>query len=193
MIPSKINILDIVRGHIRTLCHASNGKLLKYDLFFFYATPAIISIVFCFWKDCLSSEVTNALIAVFSIFSGLLLNLLVLLIGIISKARNDFDKYLKILNDDTNTISALEQRNAKADSDKSEIKLKLLKETYYNLSYAVVISICTLASLLICYTSENSIRILGTTVAVYLTINFALTLFMILKRIHIILKDEFLN
>ncbi|AWI08268.1 hypothetical protein CKA38_02420 [Ereboglobus luteus] len=136
-------------------------KISKRDIFLFYALPIIISIgvVFLLNKN-ISSDTINLLITIFSIFVGLLLNLLVLIVGF------------------RNTI----MQNA--------IKHKVLDETFYNISYAILISVILIVLLFTAIVSSGIPMQIISTTSFFIIGNFILTLLMILKRVHMLLTKQ---
>lgn len=118
---SKVNILEIIEKHFSTLKN-KNGNLLKSDRKYFFIYPILFGLVFVFIIGIPNEKLINFFTLSLSVFIGLFLNLLVL---IISFAENK----LKI-------------------SD-SENRKKLLQQTFYNITYTIIISLIGLGLLLI--------------------------------------------
>lgn len=108
------------------------------------------------------TDYTNTLITVHSIMAGLLFNFLVLILGIDTKNKNDTYKIV-------------------------------LKEAYSNVSYEILISI--LSVILLCVYDFINLIWLQTILIIIimsLSINFILTVLMILKRVYLLFskRDE---
>lgn len=77
---AKIDFLKILKGHFRTLHRNGSASVSIADIMLFYGAPAIVAAFVVFWMDRqLSDKAVDFLATVFSIFIGLLLNLLVLI------------------------------------------------------------------------------------------------------------------
>ena len=138
--------------------------------------------------------------------------MLLLIYDIVSKSNG------RIVNrngDGSNESSANPSNNSLNGKEKKKktlsLKQRLLKETYVNISYNITISIISIIFLLTIYlmfetmeTSKEGASVYPTLLHVfkyvipllsffvyYFLIQFMLTLFMILKRIHVLLSKEF--
>ena len=116
---SKINVTEIISKHKSTITN-SNGKLLKVDRKFFVIYPIIIGLILTLLIRIPNDNIVNIFSICLSIFIGLFLNLLVL---IISFAENK----LKIKDNKNRAI--------------------LLEHTFYNITYTIVISLIGLGVL----------------------------------------------
>ncbi len=168
---SKIDITKILSGHWSTLCNQS-GKANFGDVILFCFLPLIVATALVFSGHLLKESSVSVLLASYAILTGLLFNLLVLVFDLIRKE-----------GEPTNVDSA-----AKAGW---QLKQQLLKQTFASISFCVLegigLSVITLAALLPWKWCQ-----LSASVFVYaVTTNFALTLLMILKRIHALLESEF--
>lgn len=85
---NRINLMKIFYDHLQTLKYADDKKYSFPDIILFYAIPLILSIIGYFKSILLTCSQVNLLITVFSIFTGLLLNLLLLIYDIVSKNNN---------------------------------------------------------------------------------------------------------
>jgi len=164
---SKINVLSIITDQFDTLRNNDTNKISKRDIALFIFGPVIVSIIFCYFHISLSENLVNILIAAFSIFVGLLLNLLMLVYDIVNKN--------------------YEAANVK----KTELRRKFLKQIFSNISYTVFISIIIVLSLLLTFPDNFFIKSISTLISVFLMTQFLLLLLMILKRVHILLSKEF--
>jgi hypothetical protein len=64
---SKINILDIIRDHLRTLVHEHNGKTSVGDYLLFFGLPIIVAALLLWLKGVFGPNVGGVLITAFSI------------------------------------------------------------------------------------------------------------------------------
>ena len=124
----KINITEICQKHINTLCDAKTGKISKSDLFLFFGVPLIISFLLTFLLSPVINADLQAIFAtVFSIFTALLLSLLVLLY----------------------TMSSSKEESNDIDKDKKNIFHEVLNETLSSISFLILVSIFSLATIIL--------------------------------------------
>lgn len=167
--PSKFSITEILRDELRTLRDFSTNKASKLDIFLNLVAPGILSAIFIWFNRLISGAIINSILTAFSVFAALLLNLMILVYTIVTKENGK---------DET--------------SGKDKLKLSLLTETYTNIQFAVLVSvfiiICLLLILFLPYNRyiESSLSFL----IYYFIFVFILTIFMVLKRTHIIMKRE---
>ena len=195
----KINVLNVFKEHVETLRNANTNSYSIGDFFLFLLFPALLAIVLVYNKINLTKEVILILVTSLSIFAALLFNLLLIIYDIVTKLKEDGSRIIN--NNSTQkeqTISRLFKKE------------RLIKETYVNISYNITIAIITIIFSLILFfiinttipnnenttvmaSVENSnIAILFFSFVIYyFLIQFMLTLFMILKRIHVLLSKEF--
>jgi hypothetical protein len=167
---NKINIIPIVLGHIRTLRNNATGKVSAADVCLFFGLPLLFAGFGLHSKWTLSVGALNSVLAAFSIFAGLLFNLLVL---------------VYTFSTDTAQPNAL-----------AKVRGTVIRELHDNISYAVLIAILivivaltTIARLEV--VQAKSAGPYASFIVFYFTVNFAFTLLMILKRIHTILRQRF--
>ena len=170
----KIDIGKILKNHIMTLRKVNSTKISFQDIMLFYALPILFSLLIIYYYNfTLTKNATNILITSMSIFIALLLNLLLLLFDIIRKNR--------LANDST------------TNDPKYIIYYKLLYEIYINISYCICIALFSIILLLIfpILSRTNKLIIYIISFLIYfLTSNFLLTMFMILKRMFILISKE---
>ena len=118
---SKINLHEIIEKHFTTL-KGVNGKFIKKDKRTFFYLPVIIGLLLLILISSPNEKLINIFTLSLSVFIGLFLNLLVL---IISFAENK----LKIKDNKNRT--------------------ELLKQTFYNITYTIIISLIGLGLLFI--------------------------------------------
>lgn len=172
---SKINITKIVIDHLNTLRDYNTQKLrfIDYALFIFF--PIVLSAILVTFSLLIDKSFANILITSLSIFAALLLNLLLLVFDIVRKTNDAISK----------------NREMKNPYENEERRLIFLKEIYSNISYAIFVSILSIIILLIAYFICNVHLLQLVSFFVYfLSINFILTLLMIVKRVHILLSNE---
>ena len=174
---NRINIYDIVIGHFRTLRQTSNNKIGVVEFLVFIVIPIALSIVIIF-IPLNSKDLISLLVNLGSIFSALLLSVLVLV----------FDQEQKL--DDRKEIA---EEKGKAIDPLFDVKKSVLEELYYNISYSILCSIL-LVSLCLIYTSIKYITIFHGYILkpliVFILINLLLNILMILKRMHTLLVNR---
>jgi hypothetical protein len=168
----KIDITRIVVAQVRTMRDNSTQKYSFPDLLLFYGLPVLLGAGGSYYGWKFNADVLNALLAAFSIFAGLLLNLLILVYTFSSQAEHP---------------AALTKN-----------RLTLIKELHDNIAYSILVSIVlvVVAMITVAYLKMHEKPpdaaftgrwVTGT--VIFLTMNFVLTLLMILKRIYIMLNQ----
>lgn len=158
----KLNFICILEDYIKTF-HNQEERISVLDLILFLLLPIFLGIIsgnyFFITKSFL-----NTLLTVFSILLGLMLNLLVLILDKKSKK--------KLVN-------------------------KLSNELFYSISFSILISILIVVSALLCSFDIITIKTLSFYIVLKKIVSmwiysliflFCLDLFLILKRIHILLS-----
>lgn len=178
---SKINVTDIVLGHIATLADPA-GKRSLMDYVTFFAFPGAVAAVSCYAGYNLNKDVSSMLVNFGAIFTALLLSVLVLVYDQESKLKDAHG--LK-------TVDPL-----------FNAKKELLKQLYYNICFSIVSSIflvglCFVHSILykvvsVFEFSEYVFRVdyaryILTPLVIFVTVNLMLTIIMIVKRMHAML------
>jgi hypothetical protein len=183
----KLNVLPIIRGHIRTLTSGevtATPKILKRDLVVFYLLPAIVACALAWPPISMPSGFVDFLVVTFTIFIPLLVNVLF-------------------------SIFSIQDRPQTPSSAKSgAASRQLLADIYLNLSYSIVVAFAAVGVLgmtkLIgqprCIDLSERFwepfnRIAIFTIwwgAYFLTIHLAHTLLMIVKRTYVLLGNEYL-
>lgn len=175
---SKLNIADIISGHFKTL-KDSNGKTSIVDIAVFFLIPLLLSVFSIYRSFDLSENIISLLVNFGSIFTALLLSVLVLVYDQESKVEG-------IRNSDPFYA----------------IKKKLLRELYYNISHSIL---CSLLLVLLCFfhsiVDDKSSQIsifnlqitfkydvfIATPLVIFITSNLFLNIIMIVKRMHAML------
>jgi len=178
---SKINIWSIVTGHIMTLKDFSSGKVSLSDYVTFYGVPIAIAVLFSVFGIKVTEGANSLLVNFGAIFTALLLSVLVLVY--------DQGEKLRGVNDKTQNHNI-------------ELKKNLLEQLYFNICYAIVVSVVLVFFCLV-YTflpdkaypiSVNKISF-GFDLKLYLAspfilivvLNLLLTILMVVKRMHTLL------
>ena len=179
----KISIANIIKDHISTLRNNKTRKISYLDITLFFLLPFFISGFIVYLGISLNDALVNALITSLSIFSALLFNLLLLVYDVSEKKL-----YLPETTDPVENKRRIKTR-------------ELLREIYINISFSILVSIISVSTLLIYFLKVSSCVFLSINICslqwllalviYYLTIQFALNLFMILKRIYILLAKSF--
>ncbi len=159
----RIDVRDIVKGHMATLTEYGTGRRHNGDYMLFFGLPLILTAGLLWTKVHVTNEIATIIITALSIFAGLLFNLLLLAHGMIRSTPQD----------------NLDEK-------------RLIREIYSNISYAILVSILVIIVCMAFYFSKRPWFVLGVTAFTHFFIaNFVLTLLMILRRIHILLSKEF--
>lgn len=186
---SKINVINIIRGHFSTLFGGQRLSGVCIDSFTFIGLPLLFCVLGLKSKLSVSSEIVSLAVNFGAIFTALLLSVLVLVYDQESKLRerireseND-DDYRKYNHPHTNT------------------KLKLMEQLYVNISYCILTSIALVgvAAATLFYAaidvkliapwlaSLEPIRTIFTPLIIYLLTHLIITILMVVKRIHALL------
>jgi hypothetical protein len=172
---SKFNCLDIIKSHTETLRDFNQQRILKRELFFFYGTPLICAVIGAYFLLPDLDKLEGVIVSVYAIFIPLLLNLLLFNLAEIKKQASD------------------------------PIYSNFLREIHHNVSFSVLISIFgivisifdflltshKLYSFFLCkfgfsITTDSIFFFL----LIYIGVLFSLSLFMILKRVHVLLEQN---
>lgn len=168
----KIDISRIVVAQVRTMRNNATQAYSVPDLVLFFGFPLLLGVVGGYYGWKFNGDVLNALLAAFSIFAGLLLNLLILVYTLASQTEHP---------------SAL-----------TKARMNLVKELHDNIAYCILVSIVivVVTMVAVAYLKMNEKppdeAFTGqwvTGVIIFLTANFVLTLLMILRRIYIMLNQ----
>lgn len=171
---TKINIVKIVIDHVATLKDYNRAKYSYLDIILFFVFPLFISGILILFSVLLNKDLVGILINVFSIFAGLLFNLLVLIYDVISK----IDKPLNS-SKTSNSIQAV------------KLKIDTLEQIFSNISFEILLSLFNVIFLAIStlFTIKEASYIFSFLIF-YLVTLFTLSLLMVLKRVHKLLSDE---
>lgn len=126
----KLNIREVIFGHLGTF-NSTKGKLLRSDVRDFLVIPLVLSFFLASVRQP-NSNIQEILSICISILTGLLLNLLVLI------------------------LSNISTRDIKISSVNAASRMKLIKETYFNISFSILLCLITLGSVFIHYVLDKS-------------------------------------
>jgi len=182
----KINVSQIVKLHFSTFQNEA-GKISWTDWATLVFLPAIIAMILSAYKVAVSNSVYANIIMAGALFTGLLLNLLVLV----------YDQKIKILD-----------KNIKGDNAEYvsyAIRKKVINETHNNISYSVIVSLLivvfsTIGSFDFCGLIEKQLfnyeftfnfRVWLINFPLYfLCIHLVVLILMILKRVHLLISSH---
>lgn len=165
---SKVNIWGIVKNHFKTLIDDSTGEYRLWDFVLFIGVPiGIASILIFHFQLLLGGNLTNLLATSLSIVTALLFNLLVLIFDISGKNKARFAEKKRITD--------------------------FLKQIYVNISFSIVVSILAVITVIVSDLGIwPQVVLAGLSFATYfLVVLFLLTLLMVLKRIDVLLFEDF--
>lgn len=166
---NKIDIRPILRAHFATLRNNRFGRAISIgDLAVFFGVPLLICAGVQWVHFHFRSDAVNGFLNVFSILTGLLLNLLVLVITLA-----------------TGKFSGLNAQK----------RAVLIREIFANLCFSVLVAVVVVCTALVALSYMRSkpdatTGPIATWLLTGFTSNFVLNLFMILKRMFILLDKE---
>lgn len=163
---SKISTVEIIQDHLSTL--RRDEKLSFIDILTFYIVPLIIGIASYIFDISLDTKSTSTLVTVGSIFTGLLLSLMILIYDQRSKLENEH-------------------------SDKATKFKTALLQLLNNISYAILISVFLVAIAFIeqVFSAIPEFRKVLDGILISLAVHLALTILMVLKRVNIAVTSRF--
>jgi hypothetical protein len=156
---SKINVSLIVVDHFSTFKDESTGKYSVYDFFVVFFLPAMVSVCLGFVGFNIKDEYIGTLISAFAIFSGLLFNVLVLIYSV---------------RDDRAEVDCVRER--------------LVNQTFANVSFSVMTCLLAVVLLSILLFVQGLSQVVLEVLIYFIGINFMLTMLMILKRMHVLMR-----
>ena len=163
----KVNVIGIVLDHVGTWRDYSTGRYRLTDFLLFLGVPIAIAGVLVYFYGNLRPNLITIVATSLSIFAALLFNLLLLVYDAMGKSRDPNEN-----------------------SDK--LRRRFLRDVFSNISFAILVAIgaivLVLALLLVncCSAAEH----IFSAIIYYLVALFLLTLLMLLKRVHILLRNE---
>ena len=163
----KVNVSSIVVDHIKTWKDYSSKKYHFIDFLLFLGLPLAITGIVVYFYGSVQPTLITILATSLSIFAALLFNLLLLVYDAMGKSQ---------------------QLNGRSD----KLRGCFLRELSSNISFAILVAIgaivCVLALVLVKSNAVAENVISG--IIYYFVSLFLLTLLMLLKRVHVLLKHE---
>jgi hypothetical protein len=179
--PTRFSAWVIIDDHVRTLRDydlAEEERRHRLDVWLLYlGLPLVTSLALLAFGLHLNESIVGILVTSMSIFAALLFNLLMIVYDIIRKSGSDSSP-------------------AAADADglrRSNLRKLYLREIYANISFAVLTTVVIVALLLTWLVVSSRIsqiwRIVLSLPIYFLIGLFLMTFFMVLKRVHILLRE----
>ncbi|HGF7509130.1 TPA: hypothetical protein AB5A35_001024 [Vibrio cholerae] len=180
---SKINVCNIILGHLKTLNDVSSSKFSFIDLFTFFIVPLLFGALVFVSGFKFNDSLISLLVNFGAIFTALLLSVLVLV----------YDQ-----------SSKLSERNEIKAVSFYDVKKLLLDQLYYNICYSIVLALllifmCFLESItrdklldlafIGGFKLDISIYVF-TPIVVFISVHLILTIIMIVKRMHVLLTTD---
>jgi hypothetical protein len=166
----KIDVRKIVSGHFETFRDYATHERSRSDLMLFIGMPFVVAVAAFWWRLSFSISVVNSLLTAFSIFAGLLFNLLVMVLSFLQAGPGNRSKR------------------------QLSIRRELLRQITANLSFSILISIAIIVvailALAIAKPSDAYIPRWSSAIVLIGSINFGLTLLMVLKRMYDLMINE---
>jgi 4-hydroxybenzoate polyprenyltransferase len=160
---SKIDIRMIVEDHFSTFKDEGTQKVSPYDYAIMLGGPGLLAIILVLFGFSIGDANVGALISVFAIFAGLLFNVLVLIYSF-SDVNSD---------------------------GKKGVRDRLLRQSFANISYSILVSLTSVVVLAALLFVGGILQSFLEAIVIFLSANFVLSLLMVLKRIHVLLRDKF--
>lgn len=166
---TKIDISCILKDHFGTMRNERTGSFDWSDGLLFIGLPLLMGLIAFYAGVNLDNNAIAIMITAASIFSGLLINVLVLIYSINQKVES----------------------NDKTPKEMVNLEKSFLKEIFANLSFSILISLFVIFFLSLLIFSPNWLDKGLIAIIIALSINFILTVLMALKRIHLLLNEKF--
>ena len=175
---SKVNVFGIIKGHFATLRDAEGHRTFS-DTATFIVIPALAAFAAFYFGYCFDKGLIDLLVNFGSIFTALLLSVLVLV----------YDQKGKCINNEPVSIQ-------------QSIARRVLDELFYNISFSIVCSVALVVlSLIVAFIGDSKAQVqigefvvsavgfgkLISAMIMFVVITIILNVLMIVKRMHIIL------
>nr|WP_314095178.1 hypothetical protein [uncultured Shinella sp.] len=159
---SKIDLRAIVHDHFATFKDEATGKNSILDFVVMVGLPVVVAIGSAIAGFHVPDEHVGTLISAFAIFGGLLFNVLVLIYSFSSGAETP-----------------------------DVIREKLVQQSFANISFAVMTSLLAVMLLVLLLFVGGLGQSIVESIIYFVGLNFILTMLMVLKRMHILLRGKF--
>lgn len=196
MIIERINIFYIIFDQIKTFRNPNTGKYERLALFSYFSIPAAVALLLLLLLNLdLDTSSINILTTSLSIFAALLFNLLLLVYEIVTgKTRRNTEIEFKILTEEEKKEMTVDEIKAIKDEQKFlKIRKIYLSHIFSTISFSILVSVLAVVILLLRHFIDHpdTLKSILDFIVYYLTTIFILSLFIILKNIHILLRKEF--
>lgn len=167
---ARINLLEVVVAHLRTLRKLGQPGINIGDLFFFFGLPALIALPLAYFFGDRLYDQTSKLLTAVSLMGGFLFNLLARTAQIVDKARKE--------------------------AAYGSVKRVFAKEIHSNVAFGIILSLsCSISLVVYSFMTKPIAKQWVSQVGVawlnyFLLVSFFLTLLMIVKRMFIILNSD---
>ena len=166
----KVNISKIVRDHLATFKDHSTRKYRPLDFLLFFLVPLLVAAGFVGLLGPLPTNLIGVIATSLSIFTALLLNLLLLTYNITRSSASPSDEGIQ------------------------EMRERLCHEIFSNIAFAVLVALVTVGAVLTFGVMSDCASLVDTqvlsAVIYYFGTLFLLTLLMLLKRVYALLSNE---
>lgn len=172
----KIDVRRIVVDHVRTLHQPGSKKVDVEDVVIFFGLPLLAGALYLIFsgRPADGNKIDEVLVASFSIFAALLLNIQVFLLGF----------QLPVLDSTTTNEGDVEEQALK--EKKAELRVIFYRELFSNISYSILLSMgVVIVTLLAIFCQVEQSRLIKF-IQFVLILHFALTLLMVMKRVHVL-------
>lgn len=164
----KIDVSEIISGNVSNFKKSGKRSYILKDVFLFLFSPFIISLILVIYDARITPNFSNLLVAIYSIFAGLLFSLLIFIFDVINRVK-------------TLDISVSE----------ASLRLETFKSVYFSVSFCILICLTNIFLLLaISLFKIQYIFAFLSFFAFYLFLFFILNLLMIIRSIHKLIYRE---
>jgi hypothetical protein len=184
-VSTKVSVSRIIAEHLATLRpQGTSAGYSKLDMVTFYGVPTIAAAIYYAMMPTLTNDavtqIDSVLVAAFSIFAALLLNMQVLIIGLRDRREGDTQSGSQDRSpEDQHLIDQL-----------SAARHKHIAELFANVSYCIVVSIVLVGGTVISIFLQLQSRPLLKAIQFFVILHFALTGIMVLKRMHVLFSHR---
>lgn len=159
---SKIDLRAIFIDHFATFRDEATSRNSIADYTVMVGVPALIAISAAAASFHIPDSHVGTLISAFAIFGGLLFNVLVLIYSFSAHDRPD-----------------------------DQLRKRLVEQSFANISFAVMSSLIAVMLLVLLLFVSGLAQTLVEALIYFVGLNFLLTMLMVLKRMHILLRGKF--
>lgn len=165
----KIDVRPVIARHVETLSDAGTGRIKWTDIFLFFVLPLLGGIVLVTIRFGFRIDAVNGFLNAFAIFTGLLLNVLVLVFTL-AAASSPLNVDLRL-------------------------RKEVLRQVFVNICFAIINAVAVVCTAMVALAYMRGIpgattgRI-ATLLLTAITMNFVFTLVMIIRRMYFLLDKE---